>query len=162
MEMEAMNCAEDICIFINARMNWNLIKNVSDCCRKFVITTFFVQTGPFLPMDWSPEHPFLIARGFSIICLLTHPFDIIPNTINVKSIYCGKAFDDDTYLPKEILWRKKEAFSDGVSSLQKSWYEIIGDYVQNMPKEEELDTTAINKPTTPEQVYYMSIFQHSL
>jgi asparagine synthase (glutamine-hydrolysing) len=28
-------------------------------------------------------------------------------------------------LPKEILWRKKEAFSDGVSGLEKSWYEII-------------------------------------
>ena len=28
-------------------------------------------------------------------------------------------------LPYNILWRTKEAFSDGVSSLQKSWFEII-------------------------------------
>jgi asparagine synthase (glutamine-hydrolysing) len=28
-------------------------------------------------------------------------------------------------LPPEILWRKKEAFSDGVSSLDRSWYQII-------------------------------------
>lgn len=29
------------------------------------------------------------------------------------------------YLPKEILWRTKEAFSDGVSSNNRSWFEII-------------------------------------
>ena len=32
-------------------------------------------------------------------------------------------------LPKEILWRTKEAFSDGVSSLQKSWFEIINEKI---------------------------------
>ena len=37
--------------------------------------------------------------------------------------------NDSDLLPKEILWRQKEAFSDGVSSLQKSWYEIIQDYI---------------------------------
>jgi asparagine synthase (glutamine-hydrolysing) len=28
-------------------------------------------------------------------------------------------------LPTEVLFRTKEAFSDGVSSLDRSWYEII-------------------------------------
>lgn len=29
------------------------------------------------------------------------------------------------YIPKEVLWRTKEAMSDGVSSSEKSWFEHI-------------------------------------
>lgn len=36
-----------------------------------------------------------------------------------------KAFDGLDLLPKEVLWRTKEAFSDGVSGVKRSWYEII-------------------------------------
>ena len=36
-------------------------------------------------------------------------------------------------VPEEILWRTKEAFSDGVSSLNKSWYEIIQTKIMNVP-----------------------------
>lgn len=41
-----------------------------------------------------------------------------------------KAFEkqndtDHEYLPKDILWRRKEAFSDGVSSKKDSWHTII-------------------------------------
>ncbi len=32
---------------------------------------------------------------------------------------------DPTLLPEQVLWRRKEAFSDGVSSVQRSWYQII-------------------------------------
>ena len=37
-----------------------------------------------------------------------------------------KAFEDE--LPEEIVWRRKEGFSDGVSSFEKPWYEIINEY----------------------------------
>jgi asparagine synthase (glutamine-hydrolysing) len=36
-----------------------------------------------------------------------------------------KAFDNKNMLPKEVLWRTKEAFSDGVSSDKESWFETI-------------------------------------
>ena len=36
----------------------------------------------------------------------------------------------DNLLPNSVLWRTKEAFSDGVSKKTKSWYEIIQDYVK--------------------------------
>ena len=36
----------------------------------------------------------------------------------------------DNLLPKEVLWRTKEAFSDGVSKKTKSWFEIIQDHVK--------------------------------
>lgn len=32
-------------------------------------------------------------------------------------------------LPKSVLWRKKEAFSDGVSSKEKSWYQMVRSHV---------------------------------
>lgn len=32
-------------------------------------------------------------------------------------------------LPKSVLWRKKEAFSDGVSSKEKSWYQMVRGHV---------------------------------
>ena len=79
-----------------------------------------------------------------------------------------EAFDDGTYLPKEILFRKKEAFSDGVSSLQRSWYEIIDEKVIKALHDEEItdDWKAlleeykdkVNPPTTKEQLYYRALF----
>jgi len=33
-------------------------------------------------------------------------------------------------LPEEIVWRRKDGFSDGVSSFEKPWYEIINEYTQ--------------------------------
>jgi asparagine synthase (glutamine-hydrolysing) len=37
-----------------------------------------------------------------------------------------KAFDGD--LPSEIIWRRKDGFSDGVSSFSNPWYKIIDEY----------------------------------
>jgi asparagine synthase (glutamine-hydrolysing) len=51
-------------------------------------------------------------------------------------------------LPEEILWRKKEAFSDGVSSIHRSWFSIIQD---NVPPSPDQNYTA-------EQYYYKSIY----
>lgn len=51
-------------------------------------------------------------------------------------------------LPESILWRKKEAFSDGVSSLQRSWFSIIQD---NVPPSPDQNYTA-------EQYYYKTIY----
>jgi asparagine synthase (glutamine-hydrolysing) len=72
-----------------------------------------------------------------------------------------KAFDNGRYLPNSVLYRKKEAFSDGVSSKEKSWYEIIQDSVSLM------DTSVINLETTyeylppvsKESLYYRQIFE---
>ncbi len=49
-------------------------------------------------------------------------------------------------LPDEILWRKKEAFSDGVSSHGRSLYQILQEKIaEKINKEqEELQTRAIN------------------
>ena len=60
-------------------------------------------------------------------------------------------------LPSEILYRKKEAFSDGVSSLNHSWYQIIQEKVEYMNLVDSL--YIINPPTTKEQKYYRELFE---
>jgi asparagine synthase (glutamine-hydrolysing) len=87
-------------------------------------------------------------------------------------------------LPKNILWRKKEAFSDGVSKKTRSLFEIIHDFAiekfrendenyTNYRNEEKLnkylqvcyEDPNMNKthdhllPKTPEQFYYRKIFE---
>ena len=64
-------------------------------------------------------------------------------------------------LPRSILWRTKEAFSDGVTSQSKSLYEIIEEHVNSMEIEDKLYVN--NPPATKEQLYYRNIFeQHYL
>ena len=61
-------------------------------------------------------------------------------------------------LPKEILWRTKEAFSDGVSGNAGSWFEIIKERAQYQITDIKFLQEKINSPITPEQKYYRSIF----
>ena len=53
------------------------------------------------------------------------------NNKNCEKFLLRNAFDDGKLLPIEVLWRQKEAFSDGVSKKTKSWFEIIQDFAGN-------------------------------
>lgn len=46
--------------------------------------------------------------------------------VDITKWYLRKQFDG--YLPDEVLWRNKEAFSDGVSSCEKPWHTILKNY----------------------------------
>jgi len=63
---------------------------------------------------------------------------------------------DPSLLPKEILFRKKEAFSDGVSGLHRSWYQIIQERLTDMVFDEK--EYLYNPPITKEQKFYREIF----
>ena len=89
------------------------------------------------------------------------------NSVSEKYLL-RSAFDDylnmygDRLLPKEIIWRTKEAFSDGVSKKSRSLYEIIQDYVINhIQKDKNIDLSQNihNPPKTAEQVYYRELFE---
>ncbi len=43
-----------------------------------------------------------------------------------------ESFVDTGYLPQEVLFRKKEAFSDGVSGTKKSWSKCIEEYTDKI------------------------------
>ena len=74
------------------------------------------------------------------------------------------AFADSGLLPPEVLYRRKEAFSDGVSSKEKSWFEIIQEKIREqglVPADwrqivEDEDIWPI--PKTEEAYYYRKIY----
>lgn len=59
------------------------------------------------------------------------------------------------YLPDEILYRPKEAFSDAVSNAQVNWYHSIIEYANQQEYHNEF---YINKPESKEALYYRTIF----
>jgi len=69
-----------------------------------------------------------------------------------------KAFDGKNIIPDEVLWRPKEAFSDGVSSLKRSWYQIVLDYFDMKYTDEDLENAKNqfkwNTPYTKESLHY--------
>ena len=68
-----------------------------------------------------------------------------------------------TLLPEEILWRTKEAFSDGVSGNDGDWHQIIKQTIEkgkltNVFNNISLNEINHNKPETIEQSYYRNLF----
>ena len=63
---------------------------------------------------------------------------------NYEKYILRKAFEDK--LPTNICWRRKEGFSDGVSSNDKSWYQIINEYT-------------IKNYNCTEKEYYLKLFK---
>jgi asparagine synthase (glutamine-hydrolysing) len=65
-------------------------------------------------------------------------------------------------LPDSILWRTKEAFSDGVSKTTRSLYTIIQDFVRNedlSDSNSDLNTVLNTVPNTDEKKYYRKLFE---
>lgn len=76
-----------------------------------------------------------------------------------------RAFDDGNTLPHDVLWRKKEAFSDGVSSQEKSWYEIIQEKAEAVVPSDWKERAVKNynhmTPQTAEQYLYRFCFERN-
>jgi asparagine synthase (glutamine-hydrolysing) len=69
-----------------------------------------------------------------------------------------KAFSDSQLLPEEVLWRKKEAFSDGVSKHTRSLFLIIQEYVNKLDMIPSSIYT-FNEPDTQEKKYYRHLYE---
>ncbi|XP_013393300.1 asparagine synthetase [glutamine-hydrolyzing]-like [Lingula anatina] len=48
------------------------------------------------------------------------------------------AFENERLIPNDILWRRKEGFSDGVSSEKRSWHCVIKEFVAPRVNDEDL------------------------
>lgn len=71
------------------------------------------------------------------------------------------SFSNSGLLPDAVLWRRKEAFSDGVSSVSDSWHDLLK-FKQNFlisdkdfEKEAQIDHC---KPPSKEALYYRRLF----
>lgn len=73
-----------------------------------------------------------------------------------------EAFDEDEnpWLPKEILWRQKEQFSDGVGY---QWIDKLISHCADQVSDEQMEKAAVlfpyNTPETKEAFYMRSIFE---
>ena len=67
-----------------------------------------------------------------------------------------KAFESEL-LPPEVLWRRKEAFSDGVSGAEKSWYEIAQEKAESLLGV-DWASKEISPERTAEKQYYKNCF----
>lgn len=52
---------------------------------------------------------------------------LVPTKLRMEKYFIRKAFADrhPDLLPEQVLWRTKEAFSDGVSPSHKSWFQLL-------------------------------------
>ncbi len=74
------------------------------------------------------------------------------------------AFEEEGLLPPEVLWRRKEAFSDGVSCTEKSWYQEIQERIESkgLVKDEDMgsyETPEECAPKTKEQLWYRTMYE---
>jgi asparagine synthase (glutamine-hydrolysing) len=79
-----------------------------------------------------------------------------------------KAFEnEDGLLPDSVLWRRKEAFSDGVSSADggRTWVQMIKEYADRIVTDTEYNNknnylySLHNPPYDKESFYYRRIFE---
>jgi asparagine synthase (glutamine-hydrolysing) len=106
-----------------------------------------------------PRTPFL-DKGF-VQTYLSIPADVrFTSTRDKQEKFLMRRAIENVWpdlLPKSVLWRQKEAFSDGVSSNTKPWFEIINENISGSDDPSYVDTNH-NLPVTMEQRYYRTIF----
>jgi asparagine synthase (glutamine-hydrolysing) len=106
--------------------------------------------------------PFLDHK-FVDLYLSIDPYLRHPLTFKLEKWLLREAFNVDEYLPHEVLFRKKEAFSDGVSSVKNSWYNIVQEFANKKYTDEyfesEKERIKYNSPPSKEALYFRKIWE---
>lgn len=98
--------------------------------------------------------PFL-DKEFVNLCK-TMPLDIKIPINGIEKYTLRKSFEEG-YLPDEVLWRRKDGYSDGVSGTGKKWYEQIKEFVEDIISDEEYYNSSILFPSK-EAYYYKKLY----
>ena len=104
--------------------------------------------------------PFL-DRQFVSVARSIPTEQLRPSPERLEKHVLRAAFKSSGLLPESVLWRPKEAFSDGISRAENSWFETA-----KQRGEEEFPSGwscrfAINPPKTAEAAWYRSLFHES-
>tara|TARA_Y100000591_G_scaffold1040_1_gene883 strand:- start:2851 stop:4449 length:1599 start_codon:yes stop_codon:yes gene_type:complete len=109
-----------------------------------------------------PRVPFLDKKFVDYVMSIPPKYKMFGNGVIEKKIL-REAFANTNLLPNEVLFRKKEAFSDGVSSQEKSWFQIIQEHLETQISDEEFNLKqkiyTHNPPHTKEALYYRELFE---
>lgn len=114
---------------------------------------------PFLDREWV-QYYFTIPFGMRF-----HTGVKRPEKYLIRDAFDGARFsnvDGKPLLPASVLWRRKEAFSDGVSQQSRSLYTIIQEHAQTTLTATDTTITTTNDyllPNNAEQFLYRSIFE---
>jgi asparagine synthase (glutamine-hydrolysing) len=98
-----------------------------------------------------------VARGLPTAVLR-------PSAAKIEKHVLRAAFDSSGLLPSTVLWRRKEAFSDGISRAENSWFETAKAHGEAQFAGSEggwtsaAATYTINPPPTAEALWYRHIF----
>jgi asparagine synthase (glutamine-hydrolysing) len=80
----------------------------------------------------------------------------------IEKYLLRKSFENESLLPEDVLWRKKEAFSDGCSSKERSWHKIIQEHVNTFISDDDYTINKYiykhNTPELKESYYYRILF----
>lgn len=101
--------------------------------------------------------PFLCTELVEFI-LKVHPKLRIPiKNEKIEKYILRKAFENSDYLPQEVLFRNKTAFSDGISNSKTNyWYQDIQEYIEKMNIQDKKFTYM--PPISKESLYYRILF----
>lgn len=82
---------------------------------------------------------------------------------DMEKMLLRDSFKNEELLPDDILYRRKEAWSDAVSSSEISWYKTLSDkYIEPFISDEEILSAErafpYDTPRTKESLYYRRIF----
>ncbi|MGK2234624.1 asparagine synthase B [Colwellia polaris] len=101
--------------------------------------------------------PFL-DKNFMDVAMRINPEDKMCGSGKMEKAILRSSFEG--YLPKEILWRQKEQFSDGVGY---SWIDGLKQHVEAQVSDQQLASAEfkfpVNTPDTKEAYYYRCIFE---
>jgi len=101
--------------------------------------------------------PFL-DKEFMDVAMSINPEDKLINGERMEKWVLRKAFE--SYLPKEVAWRQKEQFSDGVGY---NWIDTLKTVVESVVTNEMMENAKhrfpIQTPRAKEEYYYRSIFE---
>jgi asparagine synthase (glutamine-hydrolysing) len=105
--------------------------------------------------------PFADLELVNFVMSIPAKFKMFDN-VRVEKYLLRKALERNNLLPSELLWRRKEAFSDGVSSIERGWFSVIQEHVDNVYTDEEYENDsgkfAHNPPYDKESYHYRMIF----
>ncbi|KAM9838562.1 asparagine synthetase [glutamine-hydrolyzing] [Aulostomus maculatus] len=105
--------------------------------------------------------PFLDHRFTAYFLSLPEEMRVPKN--GVEKHLLRESFKGLNLIPDEILWRRKEAFSDGVMSVKKSWYTCLQEHLESMVNDDQMEkahkTFPFNPPRTKEAYYFRQVFE---
>lgn len=101
--------------------------------------------------------PFLDRQFVSVARAL--PTDALrPTKTMMEKTILRTAFAESGLLPEKVLWRRKEAFSDGISRAERSWFEMAREEGTRRGAESGTRTYSVNPPPSAEALWYRELF----